>query len=137
MEFDGLDRRDALHAKPPHARPLGQLLKLHAFRRLSSDEGSHLERIIESTMDARDYAALDPLIKVGQTSFVLRQKAEPLPSILTIKEAAAALGVSQPTLRRWDEAGKFRARRHPINGYRLYERDKVLAMRKKIFGKAA
>jgi hypothetical protein len=28
-------------------------------------------------------------------------------------------------------------RRHPINGYRLYDRSKVLAMRKKIFGKAA
>lgn len=57
--------------------------------------------------------------------------------ILTIKEAASLLGVSEPTLRRWDEQGKFTARRHPINGYRLYERSKVLAMRKKIFGKAA
>ena len=58
-------------------------------------------------------------------------------SILTIKEAARLLGVSEPTLRRWDELGKFPARRHPINGYRLYDRAKVLAMRKKIFGKAA
>ena len=57
--------------------------------------------------------------------------------ILTIKEAASLLGVSEPTLRRWDEQGKFTARRHPINGYRLYDRAKVLAMRKKIFGKAA
>jgi excisionase family DNA binding protein len=57
--------------------------------------------------------------------------------IITIKQAAHLLGVSEPTLRRWDEAGKFRARRHPINGYRLYDRAKVLAMRKKIFGKAA
>jgi excisionase family DNA binding protein len=64
-------------------------------------------------------------------------RAEDLPAILTIKEAAEVLGVSQPTLRRWDEAGKFPARRHPINGYRLYDRSKVLAMRKKIFGKAA
>ena len=59
------------------------------------------------------------------------------PAIITIKEAARILGVSEPTLRRWDDAGKFRARRHPINGYRLYERAKVLAMRKKILGKAA
>ncbi len=57
--------------------------------------------------------------------------------ILTIKEAASLLGVSEPTLRRWDEQGKFTARRHPINGYRLYDRSKVLAMRRKIFGKAA
>jgi excisionase family DNA binding protein len=60
-----------------------------------------------------------------------------LPEILTIKDAARALGVSEPTLRRWDERGKFRARRHPINGYRLYDRAKVLAMRKKIYGRAA
>jgi excisionase family DNA binding protein len=57
--------------------------------------------------------------------------------IITIKEAARLLGVSEPTLRRWDELGKFVARRHPMNGYRLYDRAKVLAMRKKIFGKAA
>ena len=60
-----------------------------------------------------------------------------VPHILTIKEAARLLSVSEPTLRRWDEQGKFIARRHPINGYRLYDRTKVLAMRKKIFGKAA
>jgi excisionase family DNA binding protein len=57
--------------------------------------------------------------------------------IITIKEAAHLLGVSQPTLRRWDDAGKFKARRHRINGYRLYDRGKVLAMRKRILGKAA
>jgi hypothetical protein len=33
--------------------------------------------------------------------------------------------------------GQFKARRHPINGYRLYDRARVLAMRKKILGKAA
>jgi len=59
------------------------------------------------------------------------------PNIVTIKEAASLLGVSEPTLRRWDDAGKFKARRHPINGYRLYDRAKVLAMRKRILGKAA
>jgi excisionase family DNA binding protein len=64
-------------------------------------------------------------------------KKEDLSEILTIKEAARLLGVSEPTLRRWDELGKFVARRHPINGYRLYDRAKVLAMRKKILGKAA
>lgn len=59
-----------------------------------------------------------------------------LAEILTVKEASLLLGVSEPTLRRWDEQGKFVARRHPINGYRLYDKAKVLAMRKKIFGKA-
>jgi excisionase family DNA binding protein len=63
------------------------------------------------------------------------RKNEPEPDgVITIKEAAVLLGVSEPTLRRWDTAGKFRARRHPMNGYRLYDRAKVLAMRKRIFG---
>ena len=39
---------------------------------------------------------------------------------MTVKDAAALLGVSEATLRRWDRAGKLRARRHPMNDYRLY-----------------
>ncbi len=42
--------------------------------------------------------------------------------VVTIKDAAKTLGISEQTLRRWDKAGKFRAKRHPINGYRLYTR---------------
>jgi DNA-binding transcriptional MerR regulator len=57
-------------------------------------------------------------------------------AIISIKRAAQLLGVSEPILRRWDEAGKLKAKRHPMNGYSLYDR-KVLVMRKKIFGKAA
>ena len=52
--------------------------------------------------------------------------------LLTISEAAELLGVSLPTLRRWDDAGKFKARRHPINGYRLYKRSEVIRLRKSI-----
>ncbi len=40
---------------------------------------------------------------------------------LTIKEAAAFLGVSPNTLRNWERAGKIRTYRHPINSYRLYK----------------
>ena len=39
---------------------------------------------------------------------------------LTVAEAAAYLGCCADTLRRYDRAGKLRARRHPITGYRLY-----------------
>jgi len=39
---------------------------------------------------------------------------------MTIGEAADFLGVDSITLRRWDNAGKLKARRHPISGYRLY-----------------
>lgn len=52
--------------------------------------------------------------------------------MLTISEAAEMLGVSQVTLRRWDASGRFRARRHPINDYRMYDRGDVERLRKKI-----
>ena len=44
---------------------------------------------------------------------------------LTVGEAAKCLRVSSSTLRNWDRAGKLRARRHPMNGYRLYRRGDV------------
>jgi excisionase family DNA binding protein len=52
--------------------------------------------------------------------------------LLTVREAADLLGVSAPTLRRWDALGKFKARRHPINGYRLYREADVVRLREKI-----
>ncbi|MDX2093064.1 MAG: DEAD/DEAH box helicase family protein [Kofleriaceae bacterium] len=39
---------------------------------------------------------------------------------LTIQQAAARVGVSIATLRRWDSDGKLRAVRNPANAYRLY-----------------
>lgn len=59
------------------------------------------------------------------------------PALLTIKAAARVLGVSEQTLRRWDKAGKFRAKRHPINGYRLYVRTRVLELRRRIHADGA
>ncbi len=59
------------------------------------------------------------------------------PKIITIKEAAKILGVSEMTLRRWDATGKFRARRHPVNGYRLYDRATVERLHRRITGRAA
>ncbi|MBU6231462.1 MerR family transcriptional regulator [Patescibacteria group bacterium] len=41
--------------------------------------------------------------------------------LLTIKKAAAILGVTPLTLRNWDNSGKFQASRHPINNYRVYK----------------
>lgn len=54
--------------------------------------------------------------------------------LLTIKDAAALLGVSEMTMRRGDRSGKFRARRHPLNGYRLYPFPALLRLRKEIGG---
>jgi excisionase family DNA binding protein len=57
---------------------------------------------------------------------------------LTITEAAELLEVSVQTLRRWDEIGKFKARRHPMNDYRLYDVKAVLKLRDEIMkGRAA
>lgn len=46
-------------------------------------------------------------------------------SFITIKEAAEMLGVSKLTLRNWDKAGKLNALRHPINNYRVYQREDI------------
>jgi len=51
---------------------------------------------------------------------------------LTIKEAADILGVSPNTLRAWGAAGKIPEGRHPVNNYRLYRRDDVEALRRRI-----
>lgn len=47
---------------------------------------------------------------------------------LTVAEAASYLGVSASTLRNWDRDGKLVARRHPINGYRLYCKHELEAL---------
>ena len=44
-----------------------------------------------------------------------------LDNYITVQEAAQLIGVSPKTLRRWDNAGKLNAARHPINKYRLYK----------------
>lgn len=60
------------------------------------------------------------------------REAKPTRGVLLIAEAAQLLGVSQPTLRRWDASGRLRARRHPINGYRLFDAERVLRLRDEI-----
>ncbi|MCQ8105974.1 MerR family DNA-binding transcriptional regulator [Methylomonas sp. SURF-1] len=44
---------------------------------------------------------------------------------LTIGEASETLGVTRATLRNWDKAGKLKPYRHPVNGYRLYNRNEL------------
>ena len=44
----------------------------------------------------------------------------PPPSdFLLVSEAAKCLGVTAGTVRNWVEAGRLRAKRHPVNGYRM------------------
>lgn len=46
-----------------------------------------------------------------------------LSDYLRISEAAAYLGVSPNTLRNWVNAGKIAAIRHPVNDYRLFQKE--------------
>ena len=63
-----------------------------------------------------------------------KQADVPKKAWLLIAEAAEVLGVSEPTLRRWDASGRFPARRHPVNGYRLYDTAAVVKLRDEISG---
>jgi len=47
------------------------------------------------------------------------------PNTLTVADAAAVLGVTTQTLRRWARSGKLRAQRHPLNNYRVYAREDI------------
>jgi site-specific DNA-methyltransferase (adenine-specific) len=47
---------------------------------------------------------------------------------LSVSQAAEMLNVSPETLRRWDNSGKFKSSRHPINNYRVYSENQVLSL---------
>jgi hypothetical protein len=51
---------------------------------------------------------------------------------LTVKQAAGFLGVCVKTLHNWDRAGKLRPARHPLNGYRLYRRQDLQAILRRV-----
>lgn len=51
-----------------------------------------------------------------------------LKDFLTVAEAANVLGVSASTLRNWDRQKKLKAKRNPLNGYRLYERATLIKL---------
>ena len=55
-----------------------------------------------------------------------------LRDFLRISEAAEYLGVSPNTLRNWERAGKIAAHRHPVNQYRLFEREDLDAVLQKV-----
>lgn len=50
---------------------------------------------------------------------------ENLKDYLNIKQASELLGVSSMTLRRWDNLGKLKSYRHPLNKYRLYKKEEL------------
>ena len=54
---------------------------------------------------------------------------------LTIAQAADLLGISVSTLRNWDRQGRLTPRRHPINGYRIYNRAEIVRLKELIEGR--
>lgn len=59
-------------------------------------------------------------IMLHKATHLERKTVAKLNEYLTVAEAAAYIGCSSDTLRRWDRANKLPARRHPVTGYRLY-----------------
>lgn len=54
--------------------------------------------------------------------------------LISIKEAAEKLNVSAETLRRWDNSGKFKSKRHPLNNYRVYSEDQLSDLAREMNG---
>lgn len=48
-----------------------------------------------------------------------------LQNLMTIAQAAEYIGVTPLTLRNWDKAGKLKAVRNPLNGYRVYDKEEL------------
>ena len=55
--------------------------------------------------------------------------AQPGTDYLTIQQAAAYVGTSMQTLRRWDASGRLKPVRHPANDYRYYRREDLESFR--------
>jgi len=51
------------------------------------------------------------------------------PAYMSIRQAAQFLGVSDQTLRRWEQEGKLKPVRHPVNKYRYYLRSELEPLR--------
>lgn len=55
-----------------------------------------------------------------------------LSDYMRVAKAAEYLGVSPNTLRNWVNAGKIAAVRHPVNAYRLFKKEDLDALLKKV-----
>ncbi|MDX1535331.1 MAG: helix-turn-helix domain-containing protein [Candidatus Spechtbacterales bacterium] len=52
----------------------------------------------------------------------------------TVGEAAYILGVTPLTMRNWDKKGKLKAKRNPINNYRIYKASDIENFLRKLDG---
>lgn len=53
-------------------------------------------------------------------------------TLIRVKEAAELLGVSPNTIRAWGASGKIPEYRHPVNNYRLYKRNELEGLMKRL-----
>ena len=60
---------------------------------------------------------------------------QPQKRYLKVKEVAKILGVTPLTLRNWDNSGKLKAYRNPINNYRVYKPEDIEFLLRKIESK--
>lgn len=51
---------------------------------------------------------------------------------MTVKAACELLGVSPNTLRSWGATGKVTEYRHPLNNYRLFRRDELADLKRRL-----
>jgi len=51
---------------------------------------------------------------------------------LTLKQVAKILSVTPQTLRNWDNSGKLKALRNPMNNYRIYKIETIRHLTRKI-----
>lgn len=51
---------------------------------------------------------------------------------ISLSEAASFLGVSRATLRNWDKDKKLQAERNPVNGYRTYNLNDIVKLKKEL-----
>jgi len=64
--------------------------------------------------------------------FAEENEKQTLADYFTVREAAVFLGVSPSTLRNWDKEGKLKAKRHPVNDYRLYRKEDLEILLKQV-----
>lgn len=86
--------------------------------------------------ELREKLGVNTLSDRGKECLKLLEMSENLPpsleegdKLLTIDEAAAMLGISQQTLRKWEEKGKIEPQRTP-KGHRRYTKSQIMEIRK-------
>ncbi len=67
----------------------------------------------------------------------LQEELKQLHRMLKIGAAAKFCGVSTETLRNWDRSGRLVPKRHPVTGYRYYQRKDLESFLVKAIAKRA